>query len=562
MKLKNKFYARRSLARKYINVSVLIVFLSFFVLGSILTVAITNYWSGEKLNLLDARARNIANYMRSNIAVNKPLDDRYRTTYTLTDSQTIEAILSFFAGEVNGDIAITDTNGNTRIAVNVADSYNKLPMMGQRIDDEKSAESSDEDSSPENSGGSSKKEKEEKKPPEPVQEYNTEISPTPEGNEQPSKDRILKDEKIPIDVVNETLKNGKYFARTTLDGIYDKEKYVAAYPIHYNETDEIFGIVIVSADTSDVSVFTDMVLKLFILSAIAALGVSVLAIGLFSHNLVKPLKQMAQAARQFAKGDFSVRVSETSNDEIGELAVSFNNMAESLSAAEVTRRSFIANVSHELKTPMTTIAGFIDGILDGTIPPDKNEYYLQIVSEEIKRLSRLVKSMLDLSRLDNGELKLNYKSFDLLSTLVTILITFEQEIDKKNLEIRGLENISPKKITGDRDLIHQIVYNLIENAVKFTDEGGYIEFDITENSTRTDFSIKNSGMGIKKTEIPLVFDKFYKTDKSRSKDKKGLGLGLYLVRSIIRLHGGDITADSVYGEYTEFRFYIPKKQDK
>ena len=211
---------------------------------------------------------------------------------------------------------------------------------------------------------------------------------------------------------------------------------------------------------------------------------------------------------------------------------------------------------------MTTIGGFIDGILDGTIPPEKNDYYLHIVSDEVKRLSRLVRSMLDLSRLDNGELKLNYKNFDLLSTLVTILITFEQEIDKKNIQIRGLENISPKKINGDKDLIHQIVYNLIENAVKFTDEGGYIEFDISENSTRTDFLIKNSGTGIKKSEIPLVFDKFYKTDKSRSKDKKGLGLGLYLVRSIIRLHGGDITADSVYGEYTEFRFYIPKKQDK
>ena len=143
--------------------------------------------------------------------------------------------------------------------------------------------------------------------------------------------------------------------------------------------------------------------------------------------------------------------------------------------------------------------------------------------------------------------------------LVTIIITFEQEIDKRNIDVRGLDKISPKNIYGDKDLIHQVVYNLIENAVKFTDEGGFIEFNITENSIQTDFSVKNSGTGIKKSEIPLVFDKFYKTDKSRSKDKKGLGLGLYLVRSIIRQHGGDITADSVYGEYTEFKFYIPKK---
>ncbi len=535
------------------NVSVLIVFFSFFVLGTILTFTITNYWSSEKLNLLDVRAKNVASYMKGYLAVNEPLDDNYRPTFTLNKYEDIERFLSFFAGEVNGDIAITTTKGVTQIAVNAADSANKLPLIGQRFEEESSR---NESSSEEKSGGQPKERKEEKSKPAEI----SEPEPIPE-QEPENVDRIPKGAIIPSDVVQTTIQEGKYFARTTLDGIYEEEKYVAAYPIYY-KNNMIFGIVIVSTDTSDVSTFTDMVLKLFILSAIAALGVSFLAISIFSYNLVKPLKQMAQAAKQFAKGDFTVRVSESSNDEIGELAVAFNNMAESLSSAEVTRRSFIANVSHELKTPMTTIAGFIDGILDGTIPPGKNDYYLHIVSDEVKRLSRLVRSMLDLSRLDNGELKLNYKSFDLLSTLVTILITFEQEINKKNIEIKGLENISPKKINGDKDLIHQIVYNLVENAVKFTDEGGYIEFDISENNTRTDFVIKNSGTGIKKSEIPLVFDKFYKTDKSRSKDKKGLGLGLYLVRSIIRLHGGDITADSVYGEYTEFRFYIPKKQEK
>ncbi len=556
MRLKNKFYARRSLFRKYMNVSVLIVFFSFFVLGTILTLTITNYWSSEKLNLLDVRAKNVANYMKGYLAVNEPLDDNYKPTFTLNRYEEIERFLSFFAGEVNGDIAISTTEGLTRIAVNAADSANKLPLIGQRFEDDEKEESGKNSETEDGKSEDPDKKEDESKPPEeePCEDL-------PEEDVVDNVDRIPKGAIIPRDVVQTTINEGKYFARTTLEGIYDEEKYVAAYPIYY-KNNRIFGIVIVSTDTSDVSTFTDMVLKLFILSAIAALGVSFLAISIFSYNLVKPLKQMAQAAKQFAKGDFTVRVSESSNDEIGELAVSFNNMAESLSSAEVTRRSFIANVSHELKTPMTTIGGFIDGILDGTIPPEKNDYYLHIVSDEVKRLSRLVRSMLDLSRLDNGELKLNYKNFDLLSTLVTILITFEQEIDKKNIQIRGLENISPKKINGDKDLIHQIVYNLIENAVKFTDEGGYIEFDISENSTRTDFLIKNSGTGIKKSEIPLVFDKFYKTDKSRSKDKKGLGLGLYLVRSIIRLHGGDITADSVYGEYTEFRFYIPKKQDK
>ena len=322
------------------------------------------------------------------------------------------------------------------------------------------------------------------------------------------------------------------------------------------------GIVMVISDTKDIASFTDMVMRIFILSAIATLSISVLAIGLFSYNFVKPIKQVAKATRQFGRGDFSVRVNIASDDEIGELARSFNNMAESLSASENVRRSFVANVSHELKTPMTTIAGFIDGILDGTIPKEKQNYYLGIVSEEIKRLARLVRSMLDLSRLDSGEMKLNYQSFDLLSMLVTIIITFEHEIEAKKIEIKGLDSISSKMVYGDRDLIYQVVYNLIENAVKFTNENGYIEFNITDNSEQVDFSVKNSGQGINKSEIGLVFDRFYKTDKSRSKDKKGLGLGLYLVRSIIRMHGGDITAKSEYGEYCEFDFYIPKKQEK
>ena len=362
------------------------------------------------------------------------------------------------------------------------------------------------------------------------------------------------------DVVRRTMTEGSYFVKGTLGGLYDGERYISAQPIYYNSGSNIMGIVFVTSDANDINGFTDMVLKIFVLSAIAALAISFLAIGVFSYNLVKPLKQMSQAAKQFGKGDFSIRVSESSNDEIGELGVAFNNMAESLSSSEHIRKSFIANVSHELKTPMTTISGFIDGILDGTIPPDRQQYYLNIVSEEIKRLSRLVKSMLDLSRLDSGELKLNYQTFDLLSTLVTIIITFEQEIDKKNIEIRGLDLISEKQVYGDKDLIYQVVYNLVENAVKFTNEGGYIAFNITESLERFDFTIQNSGTGIQKSEIGLVFDRFYKTDKSRSKDKKGLGLGLYLVRSIIRMHGGDITADSVYGEYCEFDFYIPKKQ--
>ena len=487
--------------RKYMNVSVLIVFFSFLILGIILTLTITNYWANEKRQVLDRRADNVVNFIRRHSAIDPSLGPGINKGFYINQLDTVQELLRLYVDDVGVDVIVTNTDAYPVMIVN-SNSSDGMDM-----------------------------------------------------------DKVINSQIAP-DIVDKTIQDSEYFSKGTLDGIYKTDKYISARPIYYNSQSNVMGIVMVISDTKDIASFTDMVMRIFILSAIATLSISVLAIGLFSYNFVKPIKQVAKATRQFGRGDFSVRVNIASDDEIGELAKSFNNMAESLSASENVRRSFVANVSHELKTPMTTIAGFIDGILDGTIPKEKQNYYLSIVSEEIKRLARLVRSMLDLSRLDSGEMKLNYQNFDLLSMLVTIIITFEQEIETKNIEIKGLDSISSKMVYGDRDLLYQVVYNLIENAVKFTNENGYIELNITDNSEQVDFSVKNSGQGISKSEIGLIFDRFYKTDKSRSKDKKGLGLGLYLVRSIIRMHGGDITAKSEYGEYCEFDFYIPKKQEK
>ena len=223
------------------------------------------------------------------------------------------------------------------------------------------------------------------------------------------------------------------------------------------------------------------------------------------------------------------------------------------------RRNFIANISHELKTPMTTIAGFIDGILDGTIPPEKQKHYLGIVSQEVKRLSRLVRTMLDLSRIDSGEMKLRPARFDLTNTVFSALLSFEDAIETKKIEVRGLEDTESIFVDGDPDMIHQVVYNLIDNAVKFTNEGGYIEIRVRGIPGKTVVSVENSGAGIAPDELPLIFDRFYKTDKSRSQDKNGMGLGLYIVRTIIRLHGGEIKAESVQNEFCRFVFWLPKK---
>ena len=225
------------------------------------------------------------------------------------------------------------------------------------------------------------------------------------------------------------------------------------------------------------------------------------------------------------------------------------------------QKQFVADASHELKTPMTTIGGFVDGILDGTIPKEKHHQYLAIVSGEVKRLSRMVRSMLDLAKIEAGEMKLNPAEFDLNNIVCQVIFSFEQAIESKNLDIIGLD-VDKIMVSADPDLMHQVIYNLIENAVKFVNEGGYIEVKYHNDGARTLVAIRNSGTGIAPQDLPNVFERFYKTDRSRSQDKTGVGLGLYIVRTVIQLHGGEIHVSSKEGEYTEFAFSVPSAGTK
>ena len=364
---------------------------------------------------------------------------------------------------------------------------------------------------------------------------------------------------VPKQTVAAAAQSG-YEGRGTFGGLYQSPSYIIGVPMYTSEG-QCVGTVFAATSAASVNAFEGEALQMFLVAAVAALAITFCVVGVFAFRLVKPLRQMSAAARSFGSGDFSVRVPVTSSDELGQLAVSFNNMANSLSNSEGTRRSFIANVSHELKTPMTTIAGFIDGILDGTIPKEQESKYLHIVSDEVKRLSRLVKSMLDLSRIDSGEMKLHPSRFDITHTVVTTLLTFEQKIDEKGLRFGPWRKPPPQEVWGDQDLLHQVVYNLIENAVKFTNEGGYIAVQVSDSIDRTTVVIENSGPGIAPEDLPMIFERFYKTDKSRSRDKNGMGLGLYLVRTILKFHGGDIAVSSAVGQFCRFEFYIPKPQE-
>ena len=306
-------------------------------------------------------------------------------------------------------------------------------------------------------------------------------------------------------------------------------------------------------------------------SALKANLIVVLTVMLLSIPLVwflvrrqtKPMKQLTQAARKMAHGQMDVRVptDEADTAELNELAVAFNNMAEALQKSEQKRQEFVANVSHELKTPMTTISGYMDGMLDGTIPPEQHQKYMTVISDEVKRLSRLVRSMLEISRLqDQGVSPERKVKFDICQTVGEVLLSFEQKINGKHLEVEtDLPDIGAR-VLADRDAITQVVYNLIDNAVKFCPDGGTLGLAVTETRKgKYLVSVKNTGPTIPPEELPLVFDRFHKTDKSRSVDRDGWGLGLYIVRTIVLSHEEDIYVTSRDG-VTEFSFTLPKVQ--
>lgn len=360
---------------------------------------------------------------------------------------------------------------------------------------------------------------------------------------------------VPGSIMDE-LDTDDFYEMGKLDGLHSETHYTAIVPVLIQGQPEYY--VLVSMPATELVEFLKEIFKMFILAClIAIIGVFIM-VYFAMLGLVRPLREMAAAAKQYAKEDFSKRIPPYKEFEFSELSTALNEMASNLASSEQMRRSFIGNVSHELRTPMTSIAGFIDGILDGTIPKSEQSKYLMIVSSEVKRLSRLVRSMLNLSRIDAGEMKLSKSNFDVVEVVLSTIFSFEQQLNEKSVDIRGLDS-DKVIIHGDSDLIHQVIYNLIENAVKFVDEGGYIEFSFKEDEDNVYISIKNSGTGIEQEDIPRIFDRFYKTDKSRSEDKSGVGLGLFLVRSIIKLHGGDIIVESVVGEYCEFIITIPNK---
>ena len=346
-----------------------------------------------------------------------------------------------------------------------------------------------------------------------------------------------------------------------LTGLYPEVRYVVATPIHAPGSGRFIGAVVASRPIAGTMAVLDRITEIFLFVAVLVALVSAVVVTLFARSSSAPLKELANAARAFGHGELSARVQVDASSplEVQELALAFNNMASSLQKSEYQRREFVANVSHELKTPMTTIAGYVDGILDGTIPADKQSTYLQVVSDETKRLNRLVRSMLDVSRLqEQGGIPEEQKlHFDLCECAGQVLITFEQKIYEKNLDVQVEFPPHPVFTIAHRDYITQVIYNLVDNAVKFCPTGGTLALKILEGGGKVYISVTNDGPTIPAEELPLVFDRFHKIDKSRAKNRDSWGLGLYIVKTIVCAHGEDISVASRDGK-TTFTFTMPR----
>ena len=344
-----------------------------------------------------------------------------------------------------------------------------------------------------------------------------------------------------------------------IDGLYEDRRYVVSTAIREGQGQPILGIVIVSAPMTQTQQILKKITDTYVLISVLVILVAVVAMTIYTRKSSLPLRDMAKTANAFGHGDLKARavVPEGATEEIQELALAFNNMAQSLEKSEYQRKEFVTNVSHELKTPMTTIGGYVDGILDGTIPPERREDYLKVVSEETKRLSRLVRSMLDISQLqEQGRIPEEKKSyFDVSECATQVLLTFEQKILSKNLDVQVQLPEHPVNTFACRDYITQVIYNLLDNAVKFCPDGGELGLTVRLGQKKIYVSVSNSGEAIPAKELPLLFERFHKLDKSRTQ-KEGWGLGLYIVKTLVCSHGEDISATSTENK-TEFTFTLP-----
>jgi len=358
------------------------------------------------------------------------------------------------------------------------------------------------------------------------------------------------------DILNEALLEGvlegKVVSMQTQKGqLLDTPMLVVGYPLSEGQIAGLF--MCRPLPQIQASLMEMYQMSIMILFFVSLLGVFVSY--LTAKYVALPLMRVNRAAKVIANGNFSERVLVSSNDELGELAESFNHMAESLEAHEKMQKDFIANISHDLRSPLTSMQGFLTAMLDGTVPPEKQEKYLRIVLEETQRLTRMTQGIIELSRAQSSSILLEESDFDINGLIRMNIEMLEPQLAEKNVHIHAMYAGEETRVHGDMDKISRVLQNLLGNAAKFSPENGIIEVETTiKENKKVLISVKDEGPGINAEDQKYVFDRFYKTDTTRNLDKTGSGIGLAIVREFIQAHGESITVKSEEGKGTTFVF--------
>lgn len=367
---------------------------------------------------------------------------------------------------------------------------------------------------------------------------------------------------VPEEYTKELESKNRIVKKGDFNGQYSKTILTVGIPIYYQGTK--IGNAFFNMFMPEMQRTAMELMYVFVIVALISMAFAFVMVYFQSMSISRPITAINKAVRDIAAGNFGKRVSVESGDEIGQLASSFNFMAKSMEELEKQRSEFISDVSHELRTPMTSISGFIEGILDGTIPPEKHEYYLKIVLDESRRLTKLVNDMFEMTKMSSSEYKLDITEFDVNELIRTCIIALESRICEKDLDLNVDFKNDEMKVLADKDSIKRVILNIMDNAVKFSYPNTTMGISTWTEKHKAYIAIGNFGKGIESSELSNVFNRFYKGDKSRTGDASGAGIGLSLVKNIMILHKQSVWVESIDTKegsgvkYTKFTFTLER----
>jgi len=351
-----------------------------------------------------------------------------------------------------------------------------------------------------------------------------------------------------------------YYITGSFYGHFDEEMLSVAAPITYNFRPR--GYVLIHLPMSGLLQERDSLLNITYLTLLFIFAFSLLILAAFTITVYRPLMKITESARQYALGNFKYEPDIGGEDEIGQLAATLNFMAHELGEADDYQKKFVANISHDFRSPLTSIKGYLEAILDGTIPPEMQEKYLRILLMETERLNKLTSGLLTLNSFDTKKNRLDITSFDINAVIKNTVSSFEGRCTERHISIELLFDAKQQLVSADMGKIQQVMYNLLDNAIKFSPSDSVITIETTLRHEKVFISVKDQGVGIPRDSMKKIWERFYKTDASRGKDKKGTGLGLAIVKEIITSHGEHINAISTEGVGTEFIFTLPRVHEE